>query len=338
MCSFGNRKIVGIVISLLATGLVPAWATAQDDDPFKRQGISTYPSPYYGYISTPYGDAIRAYGDFMIKQQQAFMLREHVRQARIVTRRQQLEHWEWEREYMVNYDNRERARYQKASTEYALEFATDPEILEGGPLRRLYNDLSKRVNYPTSGSVAVEKKWLGDINIAIAGSANAGVLKGDQIYWPPLLCRSSFAKEHDKIDKLLERAKTAVRTNASGLQKEQDLVVELRQLVDDCRKRLRGGLRAGGDPSWNCRYYREAQRFLDQVDDSITAMEKRDASAYFTSLQGNNVAELVAYMKKEGVDIAPATLGSERSYRALYKALANELRRVRGLEGGNQTQ
>ena len=61
-------------------------------------------------------------------------------------------------------------------------------------------------------------------------------------------------------------------------------------------------------------------------------LERPDAAYYLTPLQGRTVAELVAHMKKNGVRFAAATVGCERYYVALHRALADEVTRLKGLE------
>jgi hypothetical protein len=48
------------------------------------------------------------------------------------------------------------------------------------------------------------------------------------------------------------------------------------------------------------------------------------------------VAELVLGMKDKGLSFAPATAGSERSYLALHRALAEEWNQVRARRESNK--
>ena len=45
------------------------------------------------------------------------------------------------------------------------------------------------------------------------------------------------------------------------------------------------------------------------------------------------MAEVVAHMKRHGLQFAPATVGGERYYMGFHRALADELNRVRPSTG-----
>jgi hypothetical protein len=60
----------------------------------------------------------------------------------------------------------------------------------------------------------------------------------------------------------------------------------------------------------------------------VFGLEQPDAAYYLNPLQGRTVAELVDYMKKNGIRFAPATNGCERFYVSLHRALASEVTRL----------
>jgi hypothetical protein len=70
--------------------------------------------------------------------------------------------------------------------------------------------------------------------------------------------------------------------------------------------------------------YIEAKRYLNLLDDAIKALEDPKVSNYFTekwALKSKNVAELVDFMSRSGLQFAPAVPGDVDSYRALYRAM-----------------
>ena len=105
----------------------------------------------------------------------------------------------------------------------------------------------------------------------------------------------------------------------------------LESAVRAAQARLDQEIRAGvGDPDCNPRHQIEALKFLRQVTDATFILEKPDAAYYLAPPEGNTVAELVAYMKKNGLHFAPATVGGERYYVALHRAFADEVTRIKG--------
>jgi hypothetical protein len=132
------------------------------------------------------------------------------------------------------------------------------------------------------------------------------------------------------MEQLLAQAKAQIL----GSQPRADpaLLADLRGRVAACLDRCDREFRKMGlgyaDPAWNTRHFVEAKRFLRQLDDAIFGMEQPDAAYYLNPLQGQTVAELAAYMKKNGIRFAPATVGCERYYVSLHRALAAEVTRL----------
>src|SRR5690349_12035067 len=101
------------------------------------------PSPYWGYTYAPYlgvGDIIRARGDFLIKKEEAALLREDVRQKKLETHRKQLEHWEWVRDFRAGALNRQEQSYRDAQVKFNADYASRAEIYRAAALNRLKND------------------------------------------------------------------------------------------------------------------------------------------------------------------------------------------------------
>lgn len=336
---FTRRMFAAVAASVALCALVsPAGAQYSGyGDPYKVVVVAT-PSPYWGYTYNPYASAlhgvaaiIHAKGDFLVKKQEAALRREQVRRAKLVTRRLELEHWEWERDFKVGALNRERERVHRAEVERARTLPPLTEILAAVPHNRILDELRKRPDLPSDGSTKVEAEWLAHIHVTVDGRGNMGLLKEDRIFWPQLLMRSDFTETREKIDKLLALAKQQAIESQSYARIDPELLRELRQRVDACKKRIGKELASGAeDSAWNMRHYIEAKRFLNHVSDAIFVLEKPNAALYLHPLRGGTVAELVAHMKKEGIRFAPATVGCERYYIALHRALADEVTRLQG--------
>jgi hypothetical protein len=304
-------------------------------DPYKVVVVAT-PSPYWGYTYNPYASAlhgvaaiIHAKGDFLVKKQEAALRREQVRRAKLVTRRLELEHWEWERDFKAGALNRERERVHKAEVERARTLPPLTEILAAVPHNRIFDELRKRPDLPSAGSIAVQPEWLAHIHVTVDGRGNMGLLKDDHIFWPQLLMRSDFTATRERIDQLLALAKQQAIESQSYSRVDPDVLRELRQRVAACMKRINNEVASGvEDTAWNARHYIESRRFLRHVSDAIFVLEKPNAAMYLNPLRGATVAELIANMKKEGIRFAPATVGCERYYIALHRALADEVTRL----------
>jgi hypothetical protein len=328
--------IAGGIAAIFSLGALAAPALPQtlgDGDPYNNKivVIATAPSPYWGYVYSPYGDAVRAQGDFLIKKEQAALLREDVRRAKLVTRRQELEHWEWERDFQINAANRGVETVRKAQVERSRNFPPVTEIVAGISLNYLFDELVKQPELPSAGSTPIEPGCLAHVHVTIDGRGNAGLLKGDRIHWPQLLFRPDFDDEREQIEVLFTRAKE----QASTARGDPGVLIKLRQRLDACQKRVVSANRTGvSDPAWNPRHYIEAKRFFHGADDAVKILERPDASYFLKPLQGETVAQLVAYMKIEGVRFAPATVGCERFYIALHRKLADEVSRLQPSSAG----
>jgi hypothetical protein len=336
---FPPRMFAAVAVSTMALSIFASPAVAQSGsygDPY-RAVISAAPSSYWGYTYSPYATTplhgvaaiIHAQGDYLVKRQEAALLREQVRQVKLQTRRLQLEHWEWERNFKVGALNRERKRVREAEVERARNFPPNTEIYAAIPLNNLLDELRKQPALSPARSSPIEASWLAHIHITVEGRGNMGLLKTDRLFWPQLLTRSDFAPTREKIDQLLASSKEQVlRTSNDGRVDPQGLR-ELRQHVAECKKRIDNELASGvEDTAWNLRHYMEASRFLRDVNDAIYVLEKPNAAMYLNPLQGATVAELVAHMKKKGIRFAPALTGDEQHYIALHRALADEVTRL----------
>src|SRR5688572_17915634 len=78
-----------------------------------------FPSPYWGYSADPYGGylhgaaaVIQSQGRFLIDRQQANLMKQQVRAAKLDNRRRELEQWLWERQTLPTLED-ERERLQR---------------------------------------------------------------------------------------------------------------------------------------------------------------------------------------------------------------------------------
>src|SRR5205807_1475369 len=143
-------------------------------DPYGNSTIivRTAYSPYWGYVYNPYGDIIRAQGDFLIKKQEAALLREEVRRSKLKTRRAQLEEWEWERDFLATARRNERERVQRREVEYNRDSPAFAEIIGGEALNTLFDDLRRRPILAAEGSTPIDAEWLAHVHFTVGNRGN----------------------------------------------------------------------------------------------------------------------------------------------------------------------
>src|SRR5262249_44668572 len=114
--------------------------------------------------------------------------------------------------------------------------------------------------------------------------------------------------------------KDAVNQAMNSRSVSRDTLVQ----IDDALKQLRDRLsRQVSDLPFA--QYREAKRFLNDLEEARTVLGGQDAGNYLTgkyAAKGKSVTDLVRYMTQQGLLFAPATSGDEAAYTALHRALA----------------
>jgi hypothetical protein len=289
------------------------------------------PSAHLGYTSNPYAgylhggaDVIRSQGEFMVMEQEARLRREQVREAKLVNRKKEVEHFQWELEFRTEATEKYRQLIRNIQVERSLNDPPQTEIWEAKSLNDLLGYLQKRPTELASGtSWPIEPECLKYIHITSGkGSGNIGLLKSDQLRWPLLLNDAAFSSEREPIDRMTSEVREQARRE-SGLDKP--LLVALERRVTALQDKLTRLAPTVTDPN----PYVKAKVFLRDLDHALVALEEPDAAFYLLPPQGKTVAELVDYMTKKGVRFAPATDGCQRHYTALHRALANEVSRIR---------
>ena len=242
-----------------------------------------------------------------------------MRKKRLDVRREELEHWKWEREFRQEAMIEEQEKYRKGQVEINRRFPAVAEIITAAPLNSLYDELQGRRDLPAAGSTSVNPEWLAHIHVTVSGRGNIGLLKDEKIVWPRLLLRTNFIDHHDKSEDLLDRARKLALAPQRNQEELAEVLTSLDRAVRVCEEQLDQEIRTSvADPDCNPRHYIEGRRFLKQVVDTTFILEKPNAADFLVPLQGKTVAELVAHMKKKGLHFAPATVGCESSYVSLH--------------------
>src|SRR5262249_47154570 len=143
---------------------------------------------------------IRSQGQFMKDREQARLMREQVRTAKLENRKRELEEWLWERQNMPTLED-ERERSQKEQLRRSRNDPPLNEIWSGKALNDLLADAKK---IQSEGAVALSAPLSGEllakINVTSGKSGgNIGLLKEGRLTWPLMLRRKQFTKERERL-------------------------------------------------------------------------------------------------------------------------------------------
>ena len=319
---------LGTVMLVLAAFSFRALAQDSPGDPYE-QYKPTYSSPYWGYTSDPYGsylsgaaDVIRAQSEFLIGYQQAALVKQRVREAKIENRRKELEQWLWERDNLPTPED-ERQRSQREQLRRSRNDPPLTEIWSAKALNDLLADLEKSQPASRERSAALSQQVLAKINVTSGKrNGNIGLLKEGRVTWPLLLHREVFDRDRQRVNELIRKVVAA----AAAGEKDAKALEELIQRVMELRQKLVFMVRTAGDEAtFTPTMYMDAKNFLHQFEDALRVLQEPDAADYLNgkyTAQGQTVAELARYMIENGLRFAPATPGSETAYTTLHRALA----------------
>ena len=311
-----------------SAGVLPPAATAGGPTPLfpvpgpgpASPGAAGPPgNPYDAFGSYLQGGAavIQAQGGFLLSTQQAALLREQVRQTRLVTRRLTLEQNLQERlQTPTLQDEQERAQVQELRR--SANNPTFTEILSAKPLNDLFDHARRVQNLGARGRlVPLDGEMLKKIHVTSGSGGNFGLLGDDgRLNWPLVLQAADFEPERKQLDRLALAAVKQVRGNGSV---ETGTLADLFGSVGKLYRQLDNEV-SGLTPS----QYLEARRFLNQLKDALTVLRQPNAGKYANgqyAARGETVPELVRYMSRQGLRFAPAVEGDETAYVALHHAL-----------------
>ncbi len=275
-----------------------------------------YYDPFSGYLQGG-ASVINAQGQFAINFQQARLVQQQVEQAKIDTRRRQFDEWKYFRDNTPTLNDRiretaqqelDRARFQPPVT----------EVWSGKALNDLYSHIAPLESRNVRAqSIGIDPDVLKKINLTDKWGGNIGLVRNKgQLSWPLVLKGSDYDTERKRVEELIQGAADAARFNNrvdAGAMKDLDanrriMEKRLQQQVSDL------------PPSQHI----EAKRYLRHLHEAYIALEQPNVSNFFAKWapQGKDVAELVKFMKDNGLTFAPAVPGDEAAYQALHSALS----------------
>jgi hypothetical protein len=281
-----------------------------------------YPSPYYGGYYPAVGaalsgvsDIISSQGQFLIQNEQSWIMHEKQKQEKINTRRMTFDEKMYEQANTPSSEDlREKARV--TSLRRSLNNPPQGEIWSGVALNTILEAL-QRDSVPVSlrPIIPLSADTLAHINATSGATAGSiGLIKdGGKLPWPLSLKRGDFGSDRGKMDELASKA--LVEAGRGTVQPET--VQEMTSTLENMREALKQ--RVDDIPISD---YMSGKRFLTELEDTISALQDPNISKQVSRSwsKANSVSELVEQLTRQGLKFAAATPGDEPSYSSLYQS------------------
>lgn len=287
-------------------------------------GYSGYPygtgDPYGGYMNGA-ASAITAQGQYYINTQQAYLIKEQVRQAQMDNHRRAYDEWLYERANTPTL-NDERERVQREETRRARSMPPQTEIWAGTALNTLLFDIQQMQARGCSGPIVpLNEDALRQINVSGGnGQGNQGLLKdAGRLNWPLALETLPQEKEAADLRMRIDQTLLKAKDEAASGRVSPKSILELQKDVKRLRDMLFNQVNVVSFSE-----YTDAKRFLSQIDAAVTVLTQPNAGSYVNgtySARGKTVKELVQYMTDNGLRFAAAVAGDEAAYNSVYHAL-----------------
>jgi hypothetical protein len=321
-----NRTFLGFCLAFTCTAIYPGAASAQYYPPnpyYPGWGAGWGAGPGIGQGAALSGsaDVSRAYGDVIVQQENARILREKANQAKIETKRKAFDQMMYERENTPTYTE-ELTKEKGQILNRMMNFPTPGEIANGRALNTMLPYLQSLSLQGTQGPpVPIAQSLVNQLNIAggTGSGTSVGMLRdGGHVEWPIGL----MGPQQKNLDKLLPEA---VNATASG-RLTPKLMKEVRTEMTAMRQRMRTQLQKEEIETSS---YLQAIEFYNSLESSVNALQRPDARKQLGggfSPRARNVQELIDFMTDNGLRFAPASPGDEPAYRAVHDAFVRYAR------------
>ena len=291
-------------------------------------GQVLYPTPYPPLYPYPYGSGfgpgnylqgsasvINSVGNLYTQQEQARIMREQANQAKLETKKKNLDLLNYERENTWTY-TQEQERINSFKLRRIMNQPNRFEVIDGTAMNFMLPHLTGIASHGAQGPpVYLDPNILKRINVTgtIQGEG-AGVLKdGGKVFWP-LGLRGPTTK---KLDTLLPEAVQAAVGGTIELSQVNQINTDVKSLRKEAAAR------------WNkeeidTAMYLEAKRFLSSLEDSLGVLRRPDAARLLggaVAARGKTVDELVMNMTSQGLRFAHAAPGNEDAYFGLFNSM-----------------
>ncbi|MCC6421214.1 MAG: hypothetical protein IT429_23505, partial [Gemmataceae bacterium] len=232
-----------------------------------------YSNPYGGYID-PYGQGavLNAYGTLSLQHEQARLMREQVNQAKLETAKKRVDTLSYIRDHTPTF-GQEQERIARQTLQRIQTTATPIEIWAGKSQNIILRDLTRHANRKSqAGAMTLDEETLRRLNVT-RSHGNMGLLRNNgQFTWPAALRTILPKEERDTIDK---ETQALVRQAANAPAPDIDRLRDLKSVLGKARTTLTKSVL-----DVPTRQYLDANRFLNDFDAALIALERGDAAAY----------------------------------------------------------
>jgi serine/threonine protein kinase len=205
---------------------------------------------------------------------------------------------------------------------YAAQVKTPlSSIVSGASLNDLLRDVQKAPPAPgRPPDFPFDEVVMRKINLSRLGGS-ARLLRAGGLKWPVALQGDDYHADRLALERLFREAVRGVGRVAP-------------ETLRDARAaygRMEARLKANINDLTPAQYI-EARRFLNQINEALTALGRSDAGKFFNGdydPKGMTLGELVRHMTKNGLLFAPALEGDEVAYLALHHAFVLYLETVK---------
>jgi len=271
-----------------------------------------------GYTLMGTAQIMQAYGTVVTADQQARIIQEQAKQARIQTEKMRFDFEMYKRANTIPYSEEQR-RIARNTLKRVQAAANPHEVANGKSLNILLHDLEGVLGKKIAAEpITMSEDVLKHVNVTTR-NGNLGLLRNDgRFAWPPALLELLSAKEREEIE---IQAQALVQKAINGVV-PGNVLSDLQNTLENIGEKLLKKINViPGDD------YRIAKAFLADFNSARVGLgEPGNAVAYFNfqkwTTGGKSVQELVDYLVKNGLTFAPAVQGDEFAYRALQAGLA----------------
>ncbi len=291
-------------------------------DPALGNPYSPY-NPYgagYGAGSVLMGqaDIMRAYGNVITSEQQAWLLKSKVDQEKLNTVKQKFDLDMYIKANTPTY-NQEQERIAKATLRRIQTNSLPGEVTNGKSLNYLLDDLRKYPGKKTSGdAIQLSEGVLNHLNVAKKGNHGMGVLR-QGLSWPAAVQELIPVTKRKDLEAQLD---AMVKKAGKGQSVDANALKDVRNEIEKLREELIKKANEIATPQ-----YIDAKRFVQELYEGTRALENGEAKvqADFQKFVegGKTVQEVTDYMVNNGLRFTGASATDEAAYRVIHSALAS---------------
>jgi hypothetical protein len=291
-------------------------------------------TPAHGFLSGA-ADVMAAQGQYAINRQQANLVREQVRAARLDNRRRAFDQMRYEQENTpTRSELEERDRLERLAQ--ARNSPSLAQIWAGTVLNVILDDIRRSRNQTglRGAVIPLDPAILPHINVTTGSATGNSTMftNGGKLQWPPELGGDLFAAGRQKIDKLFLQAtqEAASPDGVSGrtMRDLGDAVAALHEAIDGAMDAM--------TTSDNIR----AMRFANQLSRTVRMLRDPNVANLINGRwapRGGTVGELIDHMDQNGLQFGPARFADQPFYTTLHGLLVQYNLSLVALAPGSQS-